>query len=118
MQIDQVAGSVVDQLFGRMLRRAVIAAAFLALAIVAIYDFTIAGTLTLEQHFSGIEARLIVGVIYTFIAFVCAIWWLALRRSASAHTPALANPRDMQIAMLVEAVMLGYALSRKTQRSP
>jgi hypothetical protein len=118
VQIDQVAGSVVDQLFGRMLRRALIAAVFVALAIVAIYHFTIAGTLALEQHFSMIETRLIIGVIYAFIALACAIWWLALGRSASSRTSALANPREMQIAMLVEAVMLGYALSRKTQRSP
>jgi apolipoprotein N-acyltransferase len=118
VRIDQVAGSVLDQLFGRMLRRVVLAVVFVALAIIALYHFTIAGTLALEQHFTAIEARLIVGGIYGFIALVCAICWLILGRPASARTPALAQHRDMQIAMLVEAVMLGYALSRRTPGSP
>ena len=101
-----------------MVRRALLAVAFIALAIIAIYHFTIAGTLALEQHFTAIEARLIVGGIYGFIALVCAICWLTLGRPASSRAPALAQNRDMQIAMLIEAVMLGYSLSRKTQRSP
>lgn len=111
-------GAVLDHMVGRLLRRALLAIVFIALAVIAIYHFTIAGTLALEQHFSAIETRLIVGGVYGFIALVCAICWLVLRRPAGSRTPALAQNRDMQIAMLVEAVMLGYSLSRRTQRSP
>ena len=117
MRLDQVTGSILDQLFGRLLRRALLAAAVVTLAIIAVYHFTIAGTLALEQHFTAIEARLIVGGIYAFVALVCAICWMILRRPAISRAPALAQARDMQIAMLVEAVMLGYALSRRTPRS-
>ena len=118
MRIDQITGPILDQLFGRMLRRILLAVVFVALAIIALYHFTIAGTLALEQHFSAIDARLIVGGIYGFIALVCAICWLVSGRPASSRPPALARSRDMQVAMLVEAVMLGYALAGRTQRSP
>jgi len=118
VQIDQVAGAVADHLFGRLLRRALIAAAVAAFAIVAVYHFTVAGTLALQMHFGPLEAELIVAAIYSAAALIAAIWWLALGRPATSRAPALSHPRDMQIAMLVEAVMLGYALARKTPRAP
>jgi hypothetical protein len=39
-------------------------------------------------------------------------------RSSSAAAPAaLASQREMQLVMLVEAVMLGYTLARKAHRT-
>ena len=118
MRIDQVAEALADHLFGRMLRRALIALAIIALSVVALYDFTVAGTLALETQYGSLDARLIVGGVYAALALIAAIWWLVLGRPAISRAPALSNVRDMQIAMLVEAVMLGYALARKTPRAP
>ena len=118
MRIDQVAGSVADQLFGRMLRRGLIALVFAIFAAIALYHFTIAGMLALETQYGALDARLIVGGIYAAVALICAIWWLALGRPSGSRTPALSQQRDLQIAMLVEAVMLGYTLARKTPRAP
>ena len=119
MRIDEVAGSFADQLLGRMLRRTLLALAIAAFAIVALYYFTIAGMLGLELQFGALQARLIIGAIYAVVAVICAIVWLVLsRRPASARAPTLSNPREMQLAMLVEAVMLGYSLARKSPRAP
>ncbi len=115
MRIDQVAEALADHLFGRLLRRVLIALAVIALTVVALYYFTIAGSLALETQYGTLDARLIVGAIYAAVASACAIWWALLGRPA--RVPVLSNTRDMQIAMLVEAVMLGYALAGKTQRS-
>jgi hypothetical protein len=118
MRIDQVAGAVANHLLGRLLRRALIGLAVIALSIVALYYFTIAGTHALETQYGALDARLIVGAVYAAAAAVCAIWWLLLGRPSTSRAPALSNPREMQIAMLVEAVMLGYALAGKTPRAP
>jgi hypothetical protein len=40
-----------------------------------------------------------------------------LGKTTSTGAPALSTQRDMRIAMLVEAVMLGYALARKGART-
>lgn len=40
------------------------------------------------------------------------------RPARTANPGALANQREMQLVMLVEAVMLGYTLARKVQRTP
>jgi hypothetical protein len=118
MRIDHVAETVADQLFGRLLRRALIGLAIIVLAIVALYYFTVAGSLALETQYGVVDARLIVGGVYAAAAIACIIWWMLLGRPSTSRTPALNNPREMQIAMLVEAVMLGYTLARKTPRAP
>lgn len=117
MRIDQAADAVAGYLFGRLLRRALLGLAVIALGVVALYYFTIAGSLALETQYGALNAWLTVGVIYAVAAIACAIWWLLLGRASTSRTPALNNPREMQIAMLVEAVMLGYALARKTPRA-
>jgi hypothetical protein len=118
MQLDQIAGMVVDHLFGRMLRRALLAFLMAALAIAGIYHFTAAGTLSLEVQYGALRAQLIVGAIFTAFALIAyAILWAMRTRAPSASSPTLSGQREMQIAMLVEAVMLGYALARKGERT-
>lgn len=117
VRIDHAAEAVADYLFGRLLRRAFHALAIIALGVVALYYFTIAGSLALETQYAALDARLIVGAIYAAAAIACAIWWVLLGRTSTSRAPALNSPREMQIAMLVEAVMLGYTLARKTPRA-
>jgi hypothetical protein len=55
--------------------------------------------------------------IYAGLAQIAlAIFWAIGRNSANASPAALTPPREMQLAMLVEAVMLGYSLARKSDR--
>jgi hypothetical protein len=117
MRLDQITEIAADHLFGRLIRRALMALAVAALGIVAIYYFTVAGTVALETQYGTLNARLIVGIIYTAVAIIIAIWWAVQGKSANFSTPVLSNQRDMQIALLVEAVMLGYALARKGPRA-
>lgn len=117
MRIEDVAGVAFGHIFGRILRRALLAVIIAALAVVALYFFTLAGTIALETRYGALDARVIVGVIYAAVAIVIAIVWAASGRSAGSSAPVLSGQRDMQIAMLVEAVMLGYALARKGNRA-
>jgi hypothetical protein len=113
MRLENIAGWI----FGRILRRTLLALLVAIFAVVAIYYFTMAGSIALETEYGLLHARLIVGGIYAALAIACAIWWTIQGRTATSNAPALSGQRDMQIAMLVEAVMLGYALARKGTRA-
>lgn len=111
--VTQVAG----QLLGRLLRLALVTAVIAIAALIAIYHFTVAGTLALELQYGLINARLIVGGIYAAVVVVALIvLWSMRRKPVEPPAPALALPRETQFAMLVEACMAGYALGRKTDR--
>jgi len=118
MRLEQMAGIAFDHIFGRILRRALLAGVVVGLAVAAIYHFTVAGTVTLEAQYGALHAQLIVAAIYTALALISyAILWAMRSRSAGDSAPALSTPREAQMAMLVEAVMLGYALARKGERA-
>jgi hypothetical protein len=118
MRLDQIAGVAVDHLFGRMLRRAALVSVIAVFAIVAVYHFATAGTMALETHYGALHAQLIMGGVYTALsAITFAAFWATRAKSTGAAAPALAAPREMQIAMLVEAVMLGYSLAHKGEQA-
>ena len=115
MRLDQIAMATVGHLLGRLMWRALIATVMAVVAIVAIYQFSVAGTLELAERYGAIDAHLIVGAIYAVLALGCFIaLWVMRARTTETSTPALAQGREMQIAMLIEAVMLGYTLARKS----
>jgi hypothetical protein len=117
MRIEDVAGVAFGHIFGRICRRVLLIFIVAALAVVALYFFTVAGTIALETQFGALDARVIVGTIYATIAIIITIVLVARSKPAKSAAPALGGQRDMQIAMLVEAVMLGYALARKGNRA-
>src|SRR5580704_4622956 len=83
MRLEQIAGIAFDHIFGRILRRALLAGVIAALAAAAIYHFTVAGTLTLEAQYGALHAQLIVAAIYTAFALISyAILWAMRNRSA------------------------------------
>jgi hypothetical protein len=117
MRIEQIAQLALSHVLGRIARRAALALAIAAFAIVALYYFTAAGNLALQMHFGALRALLIMGAIYAgAAALTLGILWMMRAKPAGTAAPALSNQRDMQIAMLVEAVMLGYSLARKDSR--
>lgn len=118
MRLDHIAGMAFNQLLGRLLRRALIGLVAAACALVAIYHFTAAGTIALQAHYGLLNAMLIVGAIYGALALTGVGILYAMRiKPAVAATPALGGQREMQLVMLVEAVMLGYALAKKSPRA-
>jgi len=119
MRLDHLIAVAAEHMVGRLLRRALIAVIMAACAIVALYHFTIAGTIALAGQYGDLYARLIVGGIYVLLSIISlsVLWATRARPATSAGTPALNNPREMQLVMLVEAVMLGYTLARKRERA-
>jgi len=113
-----IAEIVFSYLFGRALRRAMLVALIGVFTFTAIYHFTIAGTLALEAQYGLLYARLIVGAAYSAAALVTTIIFWAMRtkrpneKRVVSATPA---PRNAQIAMLIEAGMLGYTFGRKSR---
>ena len=119
MRLDHLASVAVDHLLGRLIKRALVAAAIAIFALVAIYHFTVAGTLALDAQVGALQAQLIVGGIYAAAAAIMVVILWAMRRQAvaiSAPVPSN-NAREMQLVMLVEAVMLGYSLGSQTRAS-
>jgi hypothetical protein len=117
MQFAHITEIALDYLFGRMLRRAMVAALFALCALIAIYHFTVAGTLALEAEYGLLVARLIVAAVYTAAALMTLIVLWATRSKPPLENQvagALTSPRNAQMAMLIEAALLGFTLGRKT----
>jgi hypothetical protein len=104
---------------GRLLRHALLAFLTVVFALVALYHFTAAGTVALEQQYGALYAQLIVGAIYIALMLISlAIWWVMGRKPTTAAAPAVAPAStEMQLAMLVEAGMLGYSMGKKKERA-
>jgi hypothetical protein len=119
MQPENIAGYSLDHLLGRLLRRAALMLLIVVSAVVAVYQFTIAGSLALEMHYDAIRARLVVGIIYggLVLVSVAALWALRHRRAGSRTQARLLNQRELRLVMLLEALMLGYTLARKPNRT-
>jgi hypothetical protein len=118
MQLNDITSTAFNTLFGRLLRRALGAALLTAFAIVALYYASGAGTLVLNDKFGMLYAYLIMTAIYAAAALsFFIVLWASRTKPIVTEMPdgALASPRNMQIAMLIEAVMLGYSMARKTR---
>lgn len=119
MPAARIAEIVFNYLFGRALRRAMLVALIGVFTLTAIYHFTIAGTLALEAQYGLLYARLIVGAAYSAAALITTIIFWAMRTKRSNEKQVVAAtgaPRHAQIAMLIEAGMLGYTFGRKSGR--
>ena len=118
MRLDHVAEPVVEHLFGRLIRRSVLALVVVLCAVVALYFFTAAGLLALRTHYDALLAQLIVGAVYTAAVaiFLLFLWMQNRANRAAAANKATVSSRELQFVMLIEAVMLGYELSRKRDR--
>ena len=118
MQLSQIPEFVIRHLFSRLKRRAIGAALLALFTLIAVYHFTIAGTLALEGIYGMLYARLIVAAIYAAAAFMVLIVFWATRTKPPIKdqtADALVSLRDTQIAALIEAAMLGYAMARKSR---
>lgn len=116
MQLNDLASATFHQMFGGLLRRALGAALLAAFAIAAICYANSAGTLALTESYGALNAYMIMTAIYAvFALIVFAVLWARRARPVIADRPegALASPRNMQIAMLIEAAALGYSMARK-----
>lgn len=117
MNFNNSIAAAATRLLGRMLRRMLVVVVMGVCALVAFYHFTIAGHIALTGQFSDLDARLIIGAAYATMALISLVILWAMRSKSGSTTPVLRKPAEMQLVMLVEAVMLGYALARKGHRA-
>jgi hypothetical protein len=116
---DKVAAAL-GQMLGRLLRLA-LAAFFVAIfVLVAIYHFAAAGSLSLTTRFGDLYAQLIMAGIFTAAALLAllGLWFIAQAKSAAPDTPRVKQPRETQLAALIEALMAGYDYARKREPAP
>ncbi|MEW6450706.1 MAG: hypothetical protein AB1490_08675 [Pseudomonadota bacterium] len=125
MRLNDVVGLMFNGAVDRLRRDAIVYGLCTICAIAAIIMAASASLLALEPHVGAVYARLIVAGVFVLIALIAVLWTklkLAQRpRRSSAASAGLAqsnsrNQQFAQIAMIVEAVLLGYSLSRKSDR--
>jgi energy-coupling factor transporter transmembrane protein EcfT len=118
MQPGHITEITVHRLLGRVLRRTAGYTLLVLFTLIALYHFTVAGMMSLEDIYGVLHARLIVAAIYLAAAIIVLIvLWVTraklLTSTTSGDTPAA--PRATQMAALIEAAMVGYAMARKTR---
>ncbi|RDV03245.1 hypothetical protein [Undibacter mobilis] len=121
MRLTDIAEGAVSGLVARYVRRAILLALIGACVLVALYYVNSAASLALAAQYGPLYARLIMAGIYAVAGLIAFTVFYTTRNRAltqqgasSGATGLLSSPRNMQIAMLVEAVMLGYTLARKS----
>jgi hypothetical protein len=117
MSLANIAEAAAGRLFGRLALYAAFAFLGGIFGLVALYHFTIAAMIALEMQFGPLYARLLVAGIYLVLTLASAgaLWILA--RSATKPGPAPdPTPRHVQLAALIEALILGYEMARKGPR--
>jgi hypothetical protein len=116
MRLHDLTDLTFDLLFGRLLRRALGAALLAVFVSIAHYYASSAGTLALSDAYGALYAYIIMAALYALATLiVLTVLWATRARPIVTDKPegALASPRNMQIAMLIEAAALGYSMARK-----
>jgi hypothetical protein len=118
MSLANIAEAVAGRLFGKLALYAAFAFLGGIFALVALYHFTVAGMIALEMQFGALQARLMVGGIYLVLTLGSAgtLWLLANKVGKPGPAPE-PTPRHIQLAALIEALILGYEMARKGRRS-
>ncbi|MBN9048096.1 MAG: hypothetical protein J0H78_01465 [Rhizobiales bacterium] len=118
MRLGDLTGAIAGELFGRILWRAGGVALAALLGLVALYHLTVAAMLKLEMLYTPIEARLWVGLVYAAVALVVVVTLWATRRKRTAQREQIAGflnaPGNAQLAMLLEAAMIGFMAGKKS----
>jgi len=118
MRLENVVSLAISQLMGRLLRRAVIMTLLGLFALGAIYHFSVAAILALEALFGPLYARLIVAGadLAIALAFFAVLYFTRAKPIPAKQRPGISRaPQDVQIAMLIESVLQGYALARSNR---
>ncbi len=117
MTLADITATAVNRIVSRFMRRA---AAWLFVAVAALtslYQATVAVTVALEFEFGALYAHLMIAAFYAIAAILTvAALWMTGRKSflADESKAGLERiPPELQIATLVEAMLLGYAMSRR-----
>lgn len=117
MSLANIAEAVAVRLFVRLGLYVVFGLFGAIFALFALYNFTIAGMTALEVEFGVVTARLAVGGFYFVLAGASAGALMFLASKAGKFEPAKdPAPRHVQLAALIEALILGYEAAKKGRK--
>lgn len=120
MRLEHVVSLALNQLLGRLMRRAAIYVAAALFVIALVYQLSAAGLVALTDIYGPVYARLIVAGVDAVIVLLIAATLYATRAKpapiAAIADNAIPGLTDARIAMLVESVLLGYSLARNRPR--
>lgn len=118
MSLATYAEATVGRLLGVLSRYLVFALLAVVFALVAIYHLTIAGIFALEAQVGVLYARLIIaGVFAALTAASAGMLWVMMRKAAKRAPVLEPKPKHEQLAMVIEAAILGFEAARKGTRA-
>ncbi len=118
MSLANIAEAAAGRLLGVLVRYLVFVLLAGVFALVALYHLTIAGIFALELQVGVLYARLIIAGIYLVLTLASVgMLWVMARNAAKPGPAPEPAPRHIQLAALIEAVILGYTASRKHRRT-
>jgi hypothetical protein len=119
MALTDIASATIGRIVGRLVRRVVGWVLVGIFALAALYQASVAAVVALEATFGALYAHLMIAALYALAATGIVIYlWVTVRRPLldDDYRKTLAKlPAEAQVATIVEALLLGYAMSRKKQ---
>lgn len=123
MRLTDVVGMMFNGAAAKLRRDALVYGTCAVCGVAALILASSASLLALEPIVGAVYARLIVGGVFVLIALVV-VASVRLSQPGQRQQPVAAaqmqaaprNQQFAQIAMIIEAVMLGYSLSKKSDR--
>lgn len=124
MRLNDVVGMMFAGAAARLRRDALMYGTCAVCGVAALILASSASLIALEPIVGAVYARLIVGGVFVLIALIVVVSVRLSQPNQRPHPVAAAaqpqaaprNQQFAQIAMIIEAVMLGYSLSRKSDR--
>jgi hypothetical protein len=116
MGLSDLAGQAMERIVSRLCRRVVGWLLVVVFVLAAIYQGSVAASVALELEVGPVRAHLILAAFYVVAAFaaVLSLWATSRRPPAlNHHAAALKAQTDLQLSTIIEAVLLGYSLSRR-----
>src|SRR5689334_4063666 len=117
MGLADLAGATIGRIVGRLVRRVVCWALVGLFGLAAIYQLSVAAVIALEAQVGALYAHLIIAGIYIVLAAgIVAFLWVTVNRAFAKeeYRKSLAElPAEAQVATIIEAMLLGYAMSRR-----
>lgn len=117
MTLSAIASATIGRLASQLMRRAAGWALVAVFALAALYQASVAAVLALEEMFGAVYAHLMMAGFYALLmTAVVVLLWVTVRRpfADNEFRKSLATlPPEGQIATVIEALLLGYAMSRR-----
>jgi hypothetical protein len=121
MGLSDIASATIGRLASQLMRRVAGWALVAVFALAALYQASVAAMVALEAVMGVLYAHLIVAGVYALLAIIVVILLrMTVRRpfvDDEFRKTLTMLPPEAQIATVIEALLLGYAMSRRKPRS-